>query len=112
MDAKIQIAVNIIKREFATALSEKEIAESVNLSPSRFGRRFKRETGKTFKAFLLAVQMTKAQDMLFSDATLEVKEVADDVGYRDRSMQAFSRDFKKYWGYPPSRCLKSVAQAA
>jgi two-component system response regulator YesN len=112
MDAKIQIAVNIIKREFAGVLSERGIAESVRLSPSRFGRRFKRETGQTFKAFLLAVCMTKAREMLLSDPTLPIKEVADKVGYKHRRMQAFTRDFKKYWGYPPSRCLVWFAQAA
>jgi two-component system response regulator YesN len=112
MDAKIQIAVNAVKCEFANAFAERAIAERVRLGPSQFGRRFKRETGQTFKAFLLAIRMTKAQEMLLSDATLEIKEVADAVGYRERHMQAFTRDFKKYWGYPPSRCRMLVAQAA
>lgn len=112
MDVKTQIAVSKIKREFATELSERDVASSVRLSRSRFGRRFKRETGQTFKAFVLAIRMTKAREMLLSDATLSIKEVAAAVGYKDRHMPAFNRDFKKYWGYPPSRCPRWVAQAA
>lgn len=112
MDAKIQIALDVIKGEVAQALSEGDVASRVGLSRSRFGRRFKRETGQTFKAFLLAVRMTKAQEMLLSDATLPIKEVADTVGYRHRHMSAFTRDFAKYWSYPPSRCPRFVAQAA
>jgi AraC-like DNA-binding protein len=112
MDIKIQIALNIIKGEFANALLERDIARRVRLGLSQFGRRSKRETGQTFKAFLLAVCMTKARGMLLSDPTLEIKEVADAVGYRERHMQAFTRDFKKYWSHPPSRCRWLVAQAA
>jgi len=112
MDAKIQIAVNTIEADFAKALRERDIASRVRLGPSQFGRRFKRETGQTFKAFVLAFRMRKARDMLLLDPTLEIKEVADAVGYRDRHVQAFTRDFRKYWGYPPSRCLRWVTQAA
>ncbi|MGA3325448.1 MAG: helix-turn-helix transcriptional regulator [Terriglobia bacterium] len=112
MGVRIQIALNIVKAQFADALAERSIARSVRLSPSRFGRLFKQETGQTFKAFLEALRMTKAWDMLLSDATLRIKQVADAVGYRHRHAQAFTRDFTKYWGYPPSRCRRLVAQAA
>jgi transcriptional regulator GlxA family with amidase domain len=110
MDAKIQIALNTIKGKFAEALSEWCIADSVHLGRSRFGRLFKRETGQTFKAFLLALRMTKARDMLVLDPTLQVQKVADLVGYRHRRRQAFTRDLRRFWGYPPSQCPKLVAQ--
>jgi YesN/AraC family two-component response regulator len=50
--------------------------------------------------------------MLLSDPLLKIEEVADAVGYKRRHVQAFTRDFTKYWGYPPSRCPRLVAQAA
>jgi transcriptional regulator GlxA family with amidase domain len=112
MDVRIQITLNAMEAKFANALSESGVAESVRLGRSRFGRLFKRETGQTFKAFLLAVRMTKARDMLLLDPTLPIEEVADAVGYRHRHIQAFTRDFTKYSGYPPSQCRRLVAQAA
>jgi len=112
MDARIKLALKIVQSEFVSPLQERDVASRVRLSASRFGRRFKQDTGQSFKAFLLAVRMKKAQDMLLSDPTLRIEEVAGAVGYKHRHVQAFTRDFRKYWGYPPSRCPRLVKQAA
>jgi transcriptional regulator GlxA family with amidase domain len=104
MDARIKMAVGIVTRDFAGPIQEPDVAKAVNLSASRFGRRFRLETGQTFKAFLLRLRMTQARSIALLDPTLRIKEVSAIVGYKDRQESTFTRDFTKYWGYPLSRC--------
>jgi two-component system response regulator YesN len=109
MDARIKKALRIVEREFAKPLRVKGVAPRVRLSGSRFGRLFKKETGRTFKRFVLAFRMKRARSLLLLDPTLPIKDAAMQVGYTYAHLCVFTRDFEKYWGCSPSQCRRAAA---
>ncbi|MGA3328699.1 MAG: AraC family transcriptional regulator [Terriglobia bacterium] len=109
MDRRFKIVQKIVERGFAKPLRVKDVARRVGLSASRFGRLFKRQTGQTFKRFLLAFRMKRARNLLLLDPTLLIKDVAMSVGYSYWHLCIFTRDFEKYWGCSPSECRRAAA---
>jgi transcriptional regulator GlxA family with amidase domain len=112
MDARVRAALETVARELEKPQLVKHLAARLRLSPSRFEHIFKRHTGEGFKAFLRAVRMARAKDLL-QDATLRIKEVAAAVGYADAS--DFTRDFRKQYGESPSQsrgCAPQQGRAA
>ena len=89
-----------LAREPEKPHSVKSLAALAHLSPSRLEHLFKKETGLTIRAFLLATRMARAKEML-QDRTLQIKQLAPAVGYKDVSY--FSRGFKKRYGQSPSQ---------
>ena len=106
-DARVQTAIDMITRRYVEPLQARDVARAVGFSVSHFGRRFKQETGLSFKAFLLRLRVTQARNLLFFDPIVRIKQVAAAAGYGDRPVLTFTRDFRKYWGCPPSQCQKS-----
>jgi transcriptional regulator GlxA family with amidase domain len=96
--------LEVVARELEKPQSVNRLAAQLRLSPSRFEHLFKNQTGRGFKAFLLAARMTRAKEML-KDRTLRIKEVAAAVGYANVSN--FTRDFTKHYGESPSRSRSS-----
>ncbi len=76
-----------------------ELAKLVNLSPDHLTKIFKQETGITLIEYIINKKMKLAKKLLNSDYT--TSEVAQMVGYSDNA--TFSRAYKKFYGYPPSR---------
>ena len=99
-DERVLSVLEIIASDLEKPHSVKHLAAGLRLSPSRFEHLFKKETGRTVKAFVREARITQAKNML-QDPTLRIKEVAAAVGCADASH--FSRDFKKQYGRPPSQ---------
>ncbi len=96
-----------IRRRLASRPSEVEIAALCRLSPTRFSRVFRRETGVTFQQFLSATRVELARRLLV-ESGLSISEIGLRVGYEDPAY--FSRFFRRQTGVPPSE-YRSQAQA-
>ncbi|BDZ48714.1 hypothetical protein GCM10025867_09550 [Frondihabitans sucicola] len=74
---------------------------SLNATTSRatFMRRFQRETGMTFGAFLVQARLSAAAVLLRGTSHGSVADVAAQVGYQSES--AFSRAFRNVVGTTP-----------
>ena len=79
------------------------MARELGMSYSSFYAKVKALTGETPKAYITAYRMNIARNLLLS-GEWTVSEVADKVG--SSSPFTFSREFKNYFGYPPSQAKK------
>jgi signal transduction histidine kinase/DNA-binding NarL/FixJ family response regulator len=80
------------------------LAEEVGLSSRQLQRRLREEADLSAGAYIRAVRLQRAAELLSTGAVQTVKEAAEATGYRDPSH--FSRLFKEAHGHSPSE-LKS-----
>ena len=109
MDFRIQLAIRFIKRDLARELSLRQLATSVDLSPSRFRYVFKSETGLGPKAYIRALRMELAKQLL-ENTSLTVEQIIIQIGLTDRSH--FERGFKKAFGLTPTQYRTELRLAA
>jgi len=76
------------------------LAEEVGLSTRQLQRRLQEETGLSAAAFIRAIRLDRAADLLESGKVTTVTDAASAVGYRDPSY--FSQLFKEAHGQSPS----------
>lgn len=82
-----------------------EMAQAVNLSPSRLRYLFKTETGMSPSDYLRHLRLEKARELL--DTTfLQIKEIRTKVGIPDQSN--FVRDFKRKYGASPTEYRRQI----
>ena len=89
----------ILKEYHDPELSIARIAQEACLSPYHLIRTFKAVTGQAPAQYLQATRMTAALRLL-QESDLPVVEIAERVGYLDRT--AFSRRFRRCYGMAPS----------
>lgn len=93
-------AVQIIERDYASALDLDALARQIATSRRQLQRVFA-EVGETsFRAYLAKVRMRHAARLLVESAT-PVREVAQSVGYRQPAQ--FAKAFRRHHGTSPSR---------
>ncbi len=80
-----------------------DVAGFVGMSNSRFSTVFSQETGHTFTAYLTALRMSKARELLKA-TEMRSSEISEAVGYSDPHY--FSYLFKKRVGMTPSEYRK------
>jgi len=76
-----------------------DLAAETGLAPRYLSSLFKRYTGLSLKEYRTRLRMERARTLL-SETRLSVTEVAGAVGYAE--LYSFSRQFKLYYGIPPS----------
>lgn len=91
-----------IARNLSRNISRGDVASEVHLTEEYFSRLFSRQTGYTFKDYLLQEKMRVARKLLESSA-LSVSIIASKVGYDNFSH--FSQIFKKVVGETPGGLL-------
>ena len=84
-----------IHKNVTAKTSVSQLAEQFNLSETHFRRIFKKYTGVTPKDFIIAVQISKAKQLLASGYT--IKQVAQQIGFDD--VCYFMRIFKKHTSF-------------
>jgi len=94
-----------LEEHFTTDRSTHFYAEKLNLSLSAFGRKIKRQLGKTPSSFIQERVILESKKQLHL-TYLSVKEIAAGLGFRDEHY--FSRYFKKYVGVSPSTFREQV----
>ena len=100
MDYRVRRAIALVEAHLDEGWSSAELAELVNLSPSRLNQLFKEETGMPPARYLRRLRMERAKHLL-EITDLSVKQVMAAVGVFDESH--FVRDFKMSFGLTPAR---------
>src|SRR5919107_6220875 len=92
-------AAEIIEREFAQPLELDDVARRLATSRRQLQRAFAEISGTSFRTFVARVRMLRALDLL-REGRLPVREVANNVGYRQPAQ--FAKTFRRHHGAPPS----------
>ncbi len=95
--------ISYIDENYMKEISLDKIARNMYLSPVYISKIFKEETGESPINYLIKIRLSRAKTLL-EEGHHSVKDVAKSVGYADAYY--FSKLFKKYYGYPPSECIK------
>jgi len=88
-----------IDEHYAENISLSDVADHVRLSSGYIGSIFKSQCGFSFRAFLRAVRVSKAKELMH-DPRLNLSEIAQLVGYED--VNYFSQAFLVETGVRPS----------
>jgi AraC-like DNA-binding protein len=98
-DKRISTVKETISSNFHKSWKVEELAETINLSKSRFKELFKQKTQLSPIQFVRHLRFEKAKELL-KTTNLTVKEIGFAVGIHDQS--GFVRDFKKRYSLTPT----------
>ena len=106
-DNSIDKVLKYIETNFNQPLSLEDVAEIANLSPAYFSRKFKKETGITFKDYLNFIRNKRAcQALITTDDS--VTKIAADCGFS--SSNYFKDIFRRMNGISPREYRKRMAE--
>ncbi len=97
-EAKIAKSLKYIHDNFSQQLNVFDLAKDEDMSVSSFHNHFKNITSYPPLQYIKKIRLNKAK-MLIESENYQVNHSAHAVGYE--SVSQFSKDFKKYFGYPP-----------
>jgi AraC-like DNA-binding protein len=95
---RIEASVQYMLQHLNQPIRVSRLSAMAGLSDSSYFALFKRATGQTPLGFFIRARMQRAGELL-TTSTLQVKEVAAQLGYEDQFY--FSRLFKSVHGLPP-----------
>ena len=98
--ARINLAIQWIRRHFAEPLRVETLAAIAAMSPSAFHRHFKSVTALSPLQYQKRLRLLQARLLLVSGG-LKASDVAFDVGYE--SATQFSREYARFFGAPPAK---------
>lgn len=96
----IEVAMEYIHSHLDEDISLSDVAAVACLSEDYFGKLFKKNVGKSFTDYLLAVRMEKAISII-KTGKYSVNEISDMLGYKNSNY--FIKVFRKYTGYTPKK---------
>lgn len=91
--------LEFIKQHYMYDISLQDAAKAMNYSDAYFCKLFKQYFGKSFTTYLSQYRVEKAKGLMM-DLTINVKDIGDQVGYRDSNY--FAKVFKRVVGVTPS----------
>ena len=94
----VRFAKEYIKENYQNDIRLSEIAQAESINPTYLSRIFSEETGETFSDYLIRYRIQLAKELLHN-ISINVSEVAEQVGYND--VKHFSSSFKKIVGISP-----------
>ncbi|MPW43231.1 AraC family transcriptional regulator [Acinetobacter guerrae] len=97
-------AIEWLKQNFFKPMSIDELANSVGMSLSSFHQHFRDITSMSPLQYQKRMRLTEARRLLMTE-DLDVSSASVQVGYE--SLSQFSREYKRFFGMPPSEDLKS-----
>ncbi len=102
--SRLKQVLEYIHDHLGQNLSLADLANLANLSPSRFTRVFRQETGLSPHQYLIQARIERAKHLLRSDGELSIGDIAHQVGFADQSH--FTRHFKRIVGVTPKVVLQ------
>ncbi len=103
---QIARAISLIKDKYSEKLNMDDIAQCVNMAPSSFYRNFKKVTRVSPLQYQKQLRLYEAQRLMLS-GNYDAASACYEVGYE--SPTQFSREYKKLFGNPPAKDIKSLA---
>lgn len=104
----LQKSLRVIHTSYQKELNIPELARLENLSHSRYVTVFRKQTGMSPTAYIIARRISAACELLES-TDIPVKQIGALVGYDDPHF--FSKIFKKHVGLSPRGYRESLSQA-
>lgn len=98
--SRINLAIELIRRDFAEPLRVELLADKAAMSTSAFHRHFKAVTSLSPLQYQKRVRLLQARTLLISKGS-SVTSAAFEVGYE--SATQFSREYAREFGLPPGR---------
>ena len=108
-DRRVERVVMLLDSNWNKQIGAAEIAQVVNLSPSRLAHLFKSEMDLSIQQYLTKIRLAKAKRQL-ETSFLSVKEIAAAVGFT--SVARFVACFKSAVGFTPGQYRKQLSNAA
>ncbi len=96
---RVQKMLSYIYEHYAEAVTLEDIAKAADISRSEAGRCFHTYMGCSPVDALIQYRLQTAHRLL-NETTLTLREISYDCGFH--SVNYFSRQFRKMYGYPPS----------
>lgn len=96
----VEIIIDYFQENYMKNISLDDMSKSIYLSAAYISKIFKERTGESPINYLINLRLERAKDLLIS-TELTIKIIAQSVGYKDAYY--FSKLFKKYHGYSPSK---------
>ena len=111
-DTKIlQLMNDYICRNFQRDISLQDLSDEFNITPKYCSKLFARLSNNTFKNYLNALRIQKAQNIICENPLVKTVDLAGKVGFN--SATSFIRVFNKYAGVSPQvyadRVLQNIA---
>ncbi len=100
LPARLERALAFLRRNYAQPIGSADAAAAASLSPSRFHALFRRWLNQTPQAYLTALRIARARELL-AESDLPIAQIALLVGYGDQT--ALSRAFRRETGTTPAR---------
>ncbi len=97
-DNKIVEIIKYINRHYSENITLEQICKVYSMSRSSISHSFKKQTGKSFREYLIDVRLQSAKSLLLH-SNLTVSEIAFSVGFNDSNY--FSNVFKSNTGISP-----------
>lgn len=104
---RVMKAIEYIQKNISKNIARSELAEVVYLNEDYFTRIFKKQTGYTYKEYVLLEKMRKAE-MLLEQTKFPISVIASKVGYDNCSH--FTKMFKKITGTTPKDFRKTYQE--
>ncbi|MGF1689283.1 AraC family transcriptional regulator [Photobacterium japonica] len=101
--ARVAKVINHVQVNFADKLTINELADMAGMSVSAFHRAFKHVVTDPPLQYIKKIRLNKAKTLM-SQEGLPASVAAIKVGYE--SPTQFSREFKRYFGLPPSKAAE------
>lgn len=95
---RIRLVDDYIKKNYASDITLREVAELANMSEGAFSRFFSQHTGRSFTDYLIDIRIGMVTRLLV-DTNKTIAEICYECGYNN--MSNFNRIFKKKKGRTP-----------
>ena len=108
-DSCVVAAIDYMTEHVAEPLTLPLVARQIGRSPFSVSHAFRKHLQTTFKNVLTEMRLARAEELLTSEPSLTVAEVAERVGFDDPFY--FSRVYRKHRGQPPSDLIRRLREA-
>ncbi len=104
----IEAVIRYISENYSRPITLEEAAESINLAPTYFSRKFKKVTGSNFRDFVIGIRIRQAGQMLLTTDD-SVTEIAQKCGFN--SSNYFKDCFRRTVGQSPTQYRKQKGKS-